>query len=229
MGKNVFLEFKKIRRKRLKEKGSKGHRKISDTMAKYQIFIVFIIIISCHDTIDVECNLKPHYGGVVSVLKRGKIYDMSTSNVKEIPNENLITRLTSQAVSNYHRHTTPGPYGRYWMKELSFIDDEHVVIHFRDSISHEYYFNRHDCTVDLVDGKETFQIESIDKGDKILMERYAIFYYLPSSTPGLDTFIYIESRGRNQLSEFEVISKFAKENKGLYDTVAIEMMENKAD
>ena len=69
-------------------------------------------------------------------------------------------------------------------------------------------------------------MELIKSGKEISEKRFAIYDY-KRNTHSQDSFSFIEFRLGSFASYEDIIRQFAKDNSGRYDTIAIEMVQNK--
>jgi hypothetical protein len=181
-----------------------------------------------------DCHLNDLYVQDYHFVNAAKVFDIRTDPPKEIKNESIEYKLFYQWALHHDDNPVPVPYSDYFIDSIHFLDPGSVEVHIFESNSSKIYsYTRNDCGLDLTSADGELHLELTNGGEEVSEQRFAIFDHKSKrvtidSMPFIsDTFSFIEYRLGPFLSYEDIISQFAKENPGLYDTVAIELVQNK--
>nr|MBP8086380.1 hypothetical protein [Saprospiraceae bacterium] len=122
----------------------------------------------------------------------------------------------------------------YFIDSIDFLSPATVEIHIFESDSSTIYtYTRDDCGLELTALDHQLHLELINNGDEITEQRFAIYDHssrrvmIDSHSFISDTFSFIEFRLGPFASYEDIIHQFAKDHPGVYDTIAVELVQNK--
>lgn len=104
---------------------------------------------------------------------------------------------------------------------------------FETDSSKVYSFTRNDCGLELTAPDGQLHLELTHSGDEVTEQRFAIYDHssrrvtFDSLSFISDTFAFIEFRLGPFASYEEIIKQFATDHPGVYDTVAMQLVQNK--
>jgi hypothetical protein len=163
-----------------------------------------------------------------------KVFDIRTTAPIEIKNDTIEYRLFYQAVQYIREDPAPHPYDEYFIDSIEFQGGATAVATiFEKDSSHLYSYTRDDCGIDLFSPFGDRHVELTHGGDEATEKRYALFdhrkkgFYHDSVYHKIDTFSFIEFRLGAFTTYEDIIRQFALDHPGEYDTVGIELIENR--
>ena len=198
---------------------------------KIPFFIIFMATFTSCDPEptgpESDCDLRPFYGLQYHGVDANKVFDVRPSTPLEIKNGTLEYDLFYQWAFLQDEDTIPYPYNEYFIDSITFKSESSVEVGFFDNdLSNTYDYIRNDCQIELSSAEGDLHLELIHKGDEIAEQRFAIWEHrMPR--PNRDTFLFIEFRLDPFASYEEIAKQFALDNPGLYDTIAIERVQNR--
>ncbi len=203
----------------------------------YLICILLSLALSCNPDPtgpEMGCHLNDLYIQDDHLIKASKVFDLRTDPPKEIKNESIEYKLSGQAIFNFDKEPVPYPYSEYFIDSIDFAGPASVEIHiFESDASKIYSFTRDDCGLELTAPDGQLHLELTHSGDEVTEQRFAIYDHssrlvtIDSHTFISDTFAFIEFRLGPFASYEEIINQFAKDHPGVYDTIAVELVQNK--
>ena len=203
----------------------------------YLILILLSTALSCNPDPtgpEMDCHLDDLYIQDFHLIKASKVFDVRTDPPKEIKNGSMEYKLSGQAIYNFDKDPVPYPYSEYFIDSIDFLSPATVEIHiFESEASKIYSFTRDDCSLELTAQDHQLQLELTNGGDEITEQRFAIYDHsskwvtIDSHSFISDTFAFIEFRLGPFASYDEIINQFAKDHPGVYDTIAVELVQNK--
>jgi|GEM_PF-7081071 len=201
------------------------------------IACVLLTSISCKDDPtgpEMNCHLNELYVQDYHFVKASNVYNIQTDPPVEIKNGKIEYGLFSQWAFHIHDDTLPLPYSEYYIDSIDFLNPSEVNIHFYESENSRIYtYARNDCGLDLHSTNGDLHLELTHGGDEMTEQRFAIYDHrskevtIDSQYFKLDTFSFLEFRLGAFSSYEEIIQQFAHDHPGVYDTVAIELVQNK--
>jgi hypothetical protein len=181
-----------------------------------------------------NCQLKDLYIQDYHFLKASKVFDLRTVPPTEIKNGSIEYKLSGQWAYQHDDFPVPYPYSEYFIDSIVFLDPADVEIHiFESEHSKIYSYTRDDCGLDLESSSGNLHLELTHGGEELTEQRFAIFDHssktvIINTMPiVVDTFRFIEYRLGAFSSYEEIIKQFAFDHPGEYDTMAIELIQNK--
>lgn len=203
----------------------------------YLILTLLIPTLSCKDDptgTEMDCHFNDLYVQDYHAVKAAKVFDIRTDPPKEIKNGSIEYDLSSQLILLHDDDPIPFPYSEYFIDTIEFLDPATVEIHLLESdVFRIYYYTRNDCGLELSSPDGELHLELTHGGDEVSEQRFAIFDHkskrvtIDSLSFISDSFTFLEYRLGPFLSYEDIIKEFANDNPGLYDTVAIELVQNK--
>jgi hypothetical protein len=203
----------------------------------YFMLSLLFSVFSCKDGPtgpEMNCHLNDLYIQDNHFLNAPKVFDIRTDPPKEIRNGSIEYSLSYQWVFHKDDDPVPYPYSEYFIDSIRFPSPASVEVHiFESDLSTLYSYTRNDCGLELTSPNGKLHLELTNSGDDLSEQRFAIFDHrskrvtIDSLSFIIDTFSFIEYRLGPFLSYEDIIDQFAKDNPGMYDTVAIELVQNK--
>lgn len=203
----------------------------------YLILILLIPTLSCKDDPtgpEMGCHLNDLYVQDYHSVKASKVFDVRTDPPKEIKNGSIEYGLSLQLINRHRQDPIPAPYSDYIIDSIKFLSPASVEIHiYETDLSRIYSYTRNDCGLELTSPDGELHLELTHGGDEVSEQRFAIFDHksiwvtIGSLSFISDSFTFIEFRLGPFLSYEDIIKEFAKDNPGLYDTVAVELVQNR--
>ena len=203
----------------------------------YLILTLLITTLSCKDDPtgpEMGCHLNDLFVQDYHSVKASKVFDVRPDAPKEIKNGSIEYALSAQLINRHREVPIPAPYSDYFIDTINFISPSSVEVHlFESEVSTIYSYTRNDCGLELTSPDGELHLELTNGGDEVSEQRYAIFNHsskrvtFDSLSFILDSFTFIEYRLGPFLSYEDIIKEFAKDNPGLYDTVAVELVQNR--
>ena len=178
------------------------------------------------DGSETNCTLLGIYDLDYHSVTAPKVYDIRSDKPQEIINGTIEYDLFWQWQSLTFNGENPWPYNHYFVYSAFFDANATSIVHFTNVDIFNYDFVRDDCHIELNRSGETIFGELVNGGEEIRFDRYAIYDH-SIGTSGFDTFSFIEFRNKEFKSYSEIIAAFAHDNKGLYDTVALELVSSR--
>jgi hypothetical protein len=204
---------------------------------EFFILTLLITFLSCKDDPtgpEMNCQLNDLYVQDYHSVKASKVFDIRTDPPKEIKNGSIEYALSAQLISRHGEVPIPTPYSDYFIDTIHFLDPALVEVHLHESEAFKLYsYTRNDCGLDLTSPDGELHLELTNGGDEVSEQRFAIFDHsskriaIDTLSFISDTFSFIEYRLGPFSSYEDIIKEFAKDNPGLYDTVAVELVQNK--
>jgi len=110
---------------------------------------------------------------------------------------------------------------------MTFLNDNTAFVRFfEQNVTRTFSFERSDCQIDFMSVDGDLHLELTDGGEEISEKWFAIYdHKMPSFNR--DTFLFIEFKLGAFSTNEEMILQFAKDNMGIYDTVGIELVNNR--
>ena len=205
--------------------------------SNHHILLLLIAALSCNPDPtgpEMDCHLYDLYVQDYHSVKASKVFDVRTDPPKEIKNGSIEYKLSGQAINNFNEDPVPYPYSEYFIDSIDFLGPATVEIHiFESDASKVYSYTRDDCSIELTAPDGQLHLELTQSGDEITEQRFAIYDHssrkvtIDSHTFVSDTFSFIEFRLGPFASYEDIIHQFAKDHPDVYDTVAIELVQNK--
>ncbi len=203
----------------------------------YLILTLLIPTLSCKDDPtgpEMNCHLNDLYIQDYNFVNAAKVFDVRTDPPKEIKNGRIEYDLYNQWVFSHDDDPVPVPYSDYFIDSIEFLGPASVEIHiYETDLSKIYSYTRNDCGLDLTSPDGELHLELTHGGDEIWEQRFAIFNHssrrvtIDTLSFISDSFTFIEYRLGPFLSYEDIIKEFANDNPGLYDTVAVELVQNR--
>jgi len=203
----------------------------------YFILILLTSAFSCKEDPtgpEMNCHLNDLYVQDDHFIKAAKVFDVRTDPPKEIRNGAIEYKPSYQALFQFDMDPRPYPYSEYFIDSIDFIGPASVEIHILESDSSKIYsYTRDDCGLELTAPGSQLHLELTHSGDEITEQRFAIYDHssrrvtIDSLSFLSDTFSFIEFRLGAFASYEDIIYQFAKEHPGVYDTIAVELVQNK--
>ncbi len=203
----------------------------------YLILFLLSSAFSCKDdptSPEMDCHLNDLYVQDYHSVKASKVFDVRTDPPKEIKNGSIEYKLSGQVINKFNEDPVPYPYSEYFIDSIDFVGPSSVQIHiFESDTSKVYSFTRDDCSIELTAPDGQLHLELTRGGDDITEQRFAIYDHssrwvtIDSHSFISDTFAFIEFRLGPFSSYEEIINQFAKDHPGVYDTIALELVQNK--
>lgn len=200
------------------------------------ITYVFVSSLGCKDEPtgpEMNCHLNDLYVQDNHFLQASRVFDVREDPPKEI-HGNIETKLSSQWIFHHDDDPVPYPYSEYWIDSIAFLSPSEVEVHIFESADFQVYdYIRNDCGLELHGHDGNLHLELTHGGDEMTEQRFAIFDHrtrsvlIDSQYVKLDTFSFLEFRLGAFASYEEIIQQFALEHPGEYDTVAVELVQNK--
>ena len=201
------------------------------------IIWVFIHCISCKEDPtgpETNCHLNDLYIQDYHGVDKSKVFDLRFIPPKEIKNDIIEYGLSLQLINRKRENPTPYPYSEYFIDSIAFLNSSEVEIHiFENDDSAIFTYTRNDCGLDLQSSGNYLHFELTHGGDELTEQRFAIYDHqtkgvtIDSQYFKVDTFSFIEFRLGAFSSYEDIIKQFAIEHPGQYDTVAVELVQNK--
>lgn len=183
---------------------------------------------------EMGCHLKELYVQDDHFVKAAKVFDVRTDPPKEIKNGTIEYDLGYQMIFRFQDDPVPYPYSEYFIDSIDFLGPATVEIHiFESDASKIYSFTRDDCGLELTAQDHELHLELTNGGDEIAEQRFAIYDHsskwvtIDSLSFLSDTFSFIEFRLGPFASYEEIIKQFAEDHPGVYDTIAVELVQNR--
>ena len=209
---------------------------------KYKHYLILTLLIptlSCKDDPtgpEMNCHLNDLYIQEYNFVNAAKVFDVRTDPPKEIKNGRIEYDLYNQWIFSLDDDPVPVPYSDYFIDSIEFLGPASVEIHiYETDLSKIYSYTRNDCGLDLTSSDGELHLELTQGGDEISEQRFAIYDH-KSKRVTIDTlsfisdsFTFIEYRLGPFLSYEDIIKEFANDNPGLYDTVAVELVQNRTN
>ncbi len=219
----------------------KAERKNSGTAEKektnqYMKYILYILSLSfvfaCSDPEptgpESNCDLMSLYKIGFNSVHASDIFDVGISPEKEINDITLKNVFFYQYIFYLAFDQRPFPYNEFSIDTVWFHQDLTATIEYIERGPKHYSFTQNDCQVGLLAGDDVIKAELVDGGEEIFINQYAIFD-LQQTNEFRDTFVFIEFRPEEFKSAAEVIAEFAADHPGEFDTVAIQLIENRSN
>jgi len=201
------------------------------------LYSVLLVTLSCKDEPtgpEMDCHLNDLYTLQHHFLKAAAVFDVRMDPPLEIKNGIIEYALTYQWVFNEDNDPMPYPYSTYFIDSIAFLDPTSVRVHiFESNQSTDYAYTRDDCELFLTAPGSNLQLELTESGDEISEQRFAIYdhrkrgVYIDTQYVQLDTFLFIEFRLGAFSTYEEIIKEFAMDHPGTYDTISVELVQNK--
>lgn len=201
------------------------------------ITYVFISGISCKSDPtgpETNCHLNDLYIQDHHFLNAAKVFDLREDPSKEIKNGKIEYALSTQWFLHSDDEPLLYPYSEYWIDSIDFLNPSEVEIHiFESQDSRVYTYTRDDCGLELHRPDSDLHLELTNGGDEVTEQRFAIYDHrskgviINSQYVKVDTFSFIEFRLGAFATYEEIIQQFAMEHPGVYDTVGVELVQNK--
>jgi hypothetical protein len=192
--------------------------------------IILVLVVSCDpDPTGPESNCEIYQNYVLGYhgVDEAKVFDLRIDPPAEIKNGSIEYRLSSQLIFTHALNPTPYPYSEYFIDSVDFANTNMALISFYEqNTSRTYSFDSSDCQIDLTSTEGDLHLELTDGGQEISEQRFAIYEHKTQSS-NLDTFLFLAFRLGAYSTYEEVIAQFARDNTGMYDTVAIELVQNR--
>lgn len=204
----------------------------------YFILSLLISVVSCKDDPtgpEMDCHLNDLYVQDYHFVNAAKVFDVRTDPPKEIKNGTIEYDMFYQWALHHDDNPVPIPYSDYFIDSIKFLSPASVEIHiYETDLSKIYSYTRNDCGLELTSPNGELHLELTHGGDEVSEQRFAIFDH-KSKRVTIDTlsfisdsFTFIEYRLGPFLSYEDIIKEFANDNPGLYDTIAIELVQNRS-
>lgn len=194
----------------------------------YFILSLTLMLVSCDPDPagpESDCTLMSPYLVANNETNETHVYNISSLPPTEIKNGTLEYDLFYQEFSLFHQNLYPYPYNEYWISAITFNNDQTAAIHYRNNTPIVYEYSKDDCQVEFTSGDKLVKGELVNGGSEIEVRRYAIYDHQLLGMHN-DTFLFLEFRNHEFKTLETVITEFAQDNPGLYDTVAIELVIN---
>jgi hypothetical protein len=201
------------------------------------ITYVFVSCMGCKEDPpgpEMNCHLNDLYVQDDHFLKAGKVFDLRADPPKEIKNGSIEYKTAYQWLIHSQDIPVPYPYTEYFIDSIVFLNPSEVEVHiFESENSKVYTYARNDCGVDLHSTDGDLHLELTHSGNEMTEQRFAIYDHrskgvnIDSQYFKLDTFSFLEFRLGAFASYEEIIQQFAHDHPGQYDTVAVELVQNK--
>ena len=174
-----------------------------------------------------DCQLQSFYKLDFFSGDAAKAFNISSNIPIEIQNQTVGYGLFNQWIANVINLPVPYPYTEYFIETIEFVNDSlaFVKLKYNDS-TRDYNYAMNKCQIELESWNSKLKIELSNSGKDLSEQRYAIYEYKLTNLKK-DTFLFIEFRNVQFSSYEDVIKIFAMENKGKYDSVAVERIRNK--
>lgn len=207
------------------------------TSKYYFILTILIAAIACKEDPtgpEMNCHLHDLYVQDYHSVKASKVFDIRTDPPKEMKNGSIEYALSAQLINRHREVPIPAPYSGYFIDTIQFLDQALVEVHLLESEASDIYsYTRNDCGLELMSPDGELHLELTHGGDEVSEQRFAIFDHsskrvtIDTLSFISDTFTFIEYRLGPFKSYEDIIREFAKDNPGIYDTIAIELVQNK--
>lgn len=174
-----------------------------------------------------DCHILQSYKLGYHAVMTSNVFNIRTDPPSRIKKLGLENGLSYQLIRLHNDDPVPYPYSEYFIDSISFESPTKAEVRiFEINTSREYDYERNDCQIEMesIDGNLHFEL--FKSGDEISEKRFAIYDHQMSSSH-IDTFLFIEFRLGHFSSYEEIINQFAKDNAGKYDTIAIELVQNR--
>jgi len=219
------------------ESNGLNKRKTPMNYKHYLILTLLIPTLSCKEGPtgpEMDCHLNDLYLLDYHFINAPKVFDVRTVPPKEIMNGTIEYDLFYQWFFHRDDDPAPIPYSNYFIDSITFLSPSSVEVHlFKSEVSTIYSYARNDCGLELTSPDGELHLELTQGGDEISEQRFAIYDH-KSKRVTIDTlsfisdsFTFIEYRLGPFLSYEDIIKEFANDNPGLYDTVAVELVQNR--
>ena len=193
-------------------------------------YFAITIIISCDPEPagpESNCTLQPLYKLNHHFIAAGKVFDIRTDPPKEIKNGKIEYGLNLQFIFSQINKPFTYPYTEYFVDSIEFSNPNWALVKIFESDNFRTYeYFRIDCQIELESSEGNMLLELTKSGEEISEKRFAIYDY-KRNKHNQDSFSFIEFRLGSFASYEDIIRKFAKDNSGKYDTIAIEMVQNR--
>jgi len=183
---------------------------------------------------EMNCHLNDLYIQDYHFVNAGKVFDLRTDPPTEIKNGKIEYWLSTHFLLSFDDVPIPIPYSEYFIDSIDFLDPATVEIHIYESDrSRIYSYTQNDCGLELTSPEGDLHLELTHSGDEVTEQRFAIYDHrskritIDSLSVLTDTFSFIEFRLGPFSSYEDIIAQFAMDHPGEYDTVAIELVQNK--
>jgi hypothetical protein len=200
---------------------------------KFELFIIYTLLIvlsSCDPEPsgpESDCTLNGLYKLDYHAIDASKVFDLRSDPPLEIRNGTIEYDLGHQSF-NILNHSTPVyPCSEYFIDTIAFPNETNAIVKILErDFQRLYTVARNDCQLALNSPEGDLYLQLTSGGDEISEKRFAIYNHSIAAN-GLDTFQFIEFRTGSFKSYEEIISQFSKDNPGMYDTVAVELVVNR--
>ncbi len=199
------------------------------------IACVLLAMLSCKDeptSPEMNCHLNDLYIQEYHGVDKSEVFDLRNDPPLEIKNGSIEYRLAYQLI--IQNNPFPYPYSEYFIDSIVFLNPSEVKVHlFESEDSRVYTYTRNDCGLDLHSTDGDLHLELTHGGDEMTEQRFAIYDHgsrgitVDSQYFKLDTFSFLEFRLGAFSTYEEIIQQFAHDHPGQYDTVAVELVQNK--
>lgn len=183
---------------------------------------------------EMNCQLKDRYIQDYHSIDAAKVFDVRTDPPKEIKNGKIEYWLVNHWLLQQNHELWPYPLSEYFIDSIDFIGPASVEIHIFESDSSKVYsYMRDDCGLELTAPGSELHLELTHGGDEVTEQRFVLFDHkskwdtILGEYVRLDTFTFIEFRLGAFSSYEDIIKQFALDHPGEYDTVGIELVQNK--
>jgi hypothetical protein len=180
------------------------------------------------------CHLKDQYVQDYHPLGQVKVFDLRNNPPKDINNDDLEDKLLNQWLFHHFEVPIPFPYSEYFFDSVTFLNPIVVRIGKLNSTDSKVYsYTRNDCGLELHNPDGDRHLELYHGGEDMIEQRFAIYEHhsrwirYNSNHFKVDTFSFLEFRLGPFSTYEEIIQQFAIEHPGQYDTVAVELVQNK--
>ncbi len=207
---------------------------------RYKNYYLIILLISAYSCKvdptgpEVDCHLDDLYVLDYHGINAPKVFDVRTDPPKELRNGTIEYELAHQWAWYAFKNEFPYPYSEYFIDSIRFFDPASVEVHiFESNDSKVYSYARNDCSISLTSQDGDLHLELTNGGNEVSEQRFAIFDYstrrvtIDTLSFIHDTFPFIEFRLGPFLSYEDIIKQFAIDNPGVYDTIGIELVQNR--
>lgn len=183
---------------------------------------------------EMDCILNDTYVFGYHFVNAAKAFDIRTDPPTDLKNKTLEYRLSNQLIRNYNSDSLYYPYSEYFIDSIIFLNDSLVEAHIFETDSFiTYTYLRDDCEIYLSAPGHELQLELRKGGKELEEQRFAIYDHhsrsvLVQGEPvRLDTFSFLEFYLGPFSSYAEIAKSFAMKHSEEYDTIGIELIENR--
>jgi hypothetical protein len=190
--------------------------------------IPLLLFTSCNpESVNTDCNVLSLYELNYFSGDAAEAFNISSNLPVKIHNQTVEYGLYNQWSASLFNPPMPYPFNEYFISRIEFLNDSLANVKFiHDDSIREYKCVINKCLIELESKKSRLRIELSNSGKELSEQRYVIYEYKLTNRRR-DTFLFIEFRNEPFSSYEEVIKLFASENRGKYDSVAIERIKNK--